>query len=69
MKVMTPVGVIRAMQGLEPNTSEWAQQSDAIRSELIEAQRLDPVGVGCGSCTWTTMLSMLQLDILLMERS
>jgi len=64
MRVMTPRGVMQAMRGIEPNTSEWKQQRDAIRLELLEVQRLDPVGVGCGSKTWTAMLSLLQLDVI-----
>jgi hypothetical protein len=64
MRSITPVGVVKAMAGLEPKTSEWKQQVSAIHSELDETMRLDPVGVGVGSCTWTAMLSRLQLEII-----
>lgn len=68
MRVLTPKGVMLAMRGLEANTSEFMQQGDAIRSELLDAQRRDPVGVGRGSCTWVTMLSLLQLDIICRQK-
>lgn len=62
MKVMTPVDVVRAMKGLEPRTSEWQQAIDAIQNELLEFQRIDPIGIGRNSMT--AMFSLLQLDVI-----